>query len=60
MLTGAHNTLTGAANMLTGARNSLTGAFNMLTGAGQLIKLVRHEFHRSGKEVRQQQWSLAK
>jgi hypothetical protein len=21
---------------------------------------VRHEFHRSGKEVRQQQWSLAK
>ncbi len=26
----------------------------------QLTAGVRHEFHRSGKEVRQQQWSLAK
>jgi hypothetical protein len=26
----------------------------------QLTPGVRHEFHRSGKEVRQQQWSLAK
>jgi predicted enzyme related to lactoylglutathione lyase len=27
---------------------------------GRLMRGVRHEFHRSGKEVRQQQWSLAK
>ena len=26
----------------------------------QLTPSVRHEFHRSGKEVRQQQWSWAK
>jgi len=26
----------------------------------RLTASVRHEFHRSGKEVRQQQWSLAK
>ena len=30
-------------------------------GVGELASLPRrHEFHRSGKEVRQQQWSLAK
>ena len=38
----------------------ITAPAGRYQGAPALIPAVRHEFHRSGKEVYQQQWSLAK
>jgi hypothetical protein len=40
------------------------GKLTRVTSGGNLppseVIMSRHEFHRSGKEVRQQRWSLAK